>query len=142
MYAAILSVVIIFPILLCFRVKKKKQLKVRQSILDGRFKEEYKTVKRKTKNQLILALIFFLLFALFCSLFIIGFCETVSSRVQTDWLTSSVVSLIMGMIVFELIPPLIVGCLAVFVYSCKAKCFLCIIIVIEALRAIGNTVAP
>lgn len=139
-YTALVGIVIMFPISLCFYTRKKEKKKIDFSLSIGKFILQFQKIKKTQRTKIALTLTFFLLFSAFCCLYMIGFCETASVQAQGDWLISSVMAVVIEMTLFELFPAFMVGVLAVMVFGCKAHRLLCLIICIEAYRALRNIV--
>ena len=70
----------------------------------------------------------------------VGFAEMASVERQADWLKSSVFSILVDLVAFELAPALVVSGVGVVTFGCRCKCGLHLIWVVEGYRAIRSLV--
>ena len=76
----------------------------------------------------------------FCFLFISGFCELADSATESEWVASCVLSILVDMVLFEVVPVFVVSILGVMLYVCRMKCLFCLFYLVEGYRSIRSFV--
>ena len=101
------------------------------------------SIKSRSNNRKCLSFIksfVWLLISVFLGLYIIAFFSLSAWEDQKNWLVSSLISVGLDMVIFEVLPATTLGILGILIYTCKLKCLLCLAVAIEAYRALRNVV--
>ena len=85
-------------------------------------------------------MILFVLLSCFLCLYLIAFAHIATPTMSRDWLVSSFISFAIDLVVFEAIPAFSVAIFGVLYFGCKLKCFMCLLVLIEAYRFFRNFV--
>ena len=71
---------------------------------------------------------------MFCFSYMAGFGEAAAPSTQDDWLLSSLFSVFLDLVAFEVVPGFVMGCLGATSFSCRMKCLLYLIFASKCLR--------
>ena len=85
-------------------------------------------------------MVLFALLSCFLCLYLIAFACIASPSMNRDWLVSSLLSLAIDLVLFEVLAAVSVAFFGVLCLSCKMKCLLCFLVLIEGYRFVRNFV--
>ena len=85
-------------------------------------------------------MLLFVLLSCFLCLYLITFAHVANPTMSRDWLISSLLSLLIDLLVFELIPAMSVALFGVLYLGCRVKCLICPLVSIEGYRFFRNFV--